>query len=231
MLVFIGAGADAQKDRPKNLEEKFSGKNRRFHFGFLLGYNTCDYFTYTEPDFTFQDSILSIVPRRAPGFILGIVSSLHLDNNWKLRFLPTLSFEDRVFDYRFLESDGSISTTEVRVESTFIQFPLLLKFRTNRVNNWCAYLIGGGQYGIDLAANLDVVNTNVPADILKTVRNDWALQIGGGFDFFLQYFKFGIELKLHNGLNNSLVQDNSYYSTPLSRLRTRAWLVSFTFEG
>ena len=67
--------------------------------------------------------------------------------------------------------------------------------------------------------------------IVKIGKNDWAYEVGGGFDFFLPYFKFGIELKQSFGLPNVLIQDNTEFSTPLHSLRSNVFMLSFTFEG
>ncbi len=222
----------AQRVKPKHQEGKFEAETRRFHFGFLIGYNSASYFADLKPDFTFQDSLLSITPSNAPGFILAPLAVFHINKNWKIRAIPIqLSFEDRVLTYRFYESDSTVNSLETRVQSTYLQFPLALKFRTDRVNNFAVYLIGGGQYGIDLQSNKKVINSGVPADVLKADRNAWEIQAGGGFDFFLKYFKFGIELKYSLGIRNMLIQDDSYYATPLDQLRNRSWVVSLTFEG
>ncbi len=226
-LASMVLSGSAQLDKPKNRSGDFSGKKRRFHFGFSLGYNRTSFFHELKPDFTFQDSLLGLGVKPTPGFNLNILSSLHIDNNWKLRFLPGISFQDRQMLYKFV-IDGEIETIEHRVESTYIDFPLLLKWRTNRINNWCVYLIGGGQFSVDMASR-ENVNTN--EDVVRIRKTDYAAQIGGGMDFFLPYFKFGVELKLSSGIPNILIPENNMLSDPISRLRSQVWLLSFTFEG
>lgn len=221
--------ADAQKPRPKNLENKFSGNTRRFHFGFTLGYNKSN-FLYGTRVIEGNDTLLSVRVNGQPGFNLGIVSSLHINNNLKLRFVPDLSFQEREFVFTMKDTSGLVQHS-TRLESTFIDFPLLLKFRTNRVNNFAAYVIGGAQYSIDMQSNLGVKNTNRPDDVIKIKKHDFAGTIGGGVDFFLTYFKFGIELRVNQGFNNVLVQDDSFYARHLDFLRTQTWFVTLTFEG
>jgi hypothetical protein len=232
ILLLIPLSGVAQKERPHNLEGKFEGQKRRFHFGFLLGYNSANYQPHAKPEFFQYDSLVSITPSSSPGFILAPLAVLHISKNWKLRVVPIqLSFEDRVLTYRYLESDTSFASLQNQVQSTYLQFPVSLKFRTDRLNNFAAYMIGGIQYGIDLQSNEKAVNSNNPDDVIKANRNAWDLQIGGGADFFLKYFKFGIEIRYSQGMNNMLIQDNSYYAAPLDRLRNRSWVVALTFEG
>jgi hypothetical protein len=66
---------------------------------------------------------------------------------------------------------------------------------------------------------------------VKAERNDFAVEFGGGFDFFLTYFKFGIDLRMAVGVPNLLVPENTQFSNPLESLRSRTFMVTLTFEG
>ena len=59
----------------------------------------------------------------------------------------------------------------------------------------------------------------------------YAAEVGGGMDMFLTYFKFGIELKAAFGIPNLLVDDGTRFSTPIQSLRSKVWVLTFTFEG
>ncbi|MBK7753890.1 MAG: outer membrane beta-barrel protein [Flavobacteriales bacterium] len=109
---------------------------RRFHFGFLLCYNTSDFFMKLDPQAYTRDSVLVVDHLRKPGFNLGIVGSLNMTTHLSLRFIPSLSFQDRVLRYRFRKTDGTPVVFEKPVESTYLEFPLLLKFRSDRINNF-----------------------------------------------------------------------------------------------
>jgi hypothetical protein len=231
-LIFILSvsciiSASAQKQAPENLP-KFD--KRRHHFGFILAYNSADFIYKFSGAFPTSDSVLSVLCIRQPGFDLGPLVSLNLNQNISLRFIPTLSFQDRRLEYSVIKD----TTTELhtkRVESTFINLPLNLKLRTDRINNFAGYAVFGFQYSIDMASQEHVENNTGPNSIVKIRRTDKALQVGGGMDFFFPYFKFGIELKLSKGMDNLLIQDNNMYTTPFSSLRSKVWLLSFTFEG
>lgn len=97
------------------------------------------------------------------------------------------------------------------------------------MDNFGAYALGGFNYSLDLASQHKVApSTNDP--IIRMKQHDFAYEVGGGFDFFLEYFKFGIELKLQNGVRNILIHDDTFYSSPLESLKPRIWWFSFTFE-
>ncbi len=228
--VFLLCGmatVQAQKELPSNLP-RFD--KRPYHFGFILAYNSADFYMNLRPVFPTTDSLLSVNVVRQPGFNLGPLASLNFNKNFSLRFIPDISFQDRRLEYTFQRGNGKKETLIRRVESTFINLPLNLKMRTDRVNNFAAYALVGYQYSIDMASQKDVDNTGTGA-VVKIKRLDQALQVGGGVDFFLPYFKFGIELKLSRGLHNVLIQDNTMFSSPIDQLRTRVFILSFTFEG
>jgi hypothetical protein len=119
------------------------------------------------------------------------------------------------------------------VSSFYIDLPIIVKYRTDRINNFAAYVIGGGQLSRDMASQEKVKNelASFEDQVVKIERLDYLINAGGGFDFFLPYFKFGIELKMVYGLNNLLIQDNTRFSSPIESLKSRNFVLSFTFEG
>ena len=181
VLLLVAAQGIAQKQRVKNLP-KFD--RRPIHFGFTIGYNSADFILTKKPEYSFTDSLLFINHKSQPGFDLGIVSDLHLNDNLNLRFLPNISFQDRALDYGFLLPDEEVDIIEKRVESTFLDFPLNLKYRTHRVNNFAAYVIAGGQMSVDMASQEDVNNAVNVEKIVKIRKINYAAQAGAGFDFF-----------------------------------------------
>ena len=216
----------------KEVTQNYSKFDRRtVHFGFMLGVNTADFSTLYQPNLLENYGLYSIENRRQPGFQLGIISSAKLWHpSLRLRFIPSLSFLERVLEYNYLEEDGSFRVHEERTGSTNLDFPLLLKMRTARYNNFASYVIAGMQYTLDLQTK--EFSAQQPANpFLKIKRDDFQGQVGAGVDFFLPYFKFGMELKLSHSVINALVQDNTRLSSPIDRLSNRVWWISFTFEG
>lgn len=204
---------------------------RRFHFGFLLSYNTSDLSVKLKPESRFTDSLLVLDHLKKPGFNLGIVASLNVNQNLSVRFLPTLSFQERVLQYQFRTSTNRSVFFQKPIESTYLEFPLLLKFRSDRINNFAVYLLGGGKFCIDMASQKDVNNALDDEVVVKLAKYDYAVEAGGGMDMFLPYFKFGVELKASWGIPNLLIDDETRFSNPIESLRSKAWVLTFTFEG
>ena len=175
--------------------------------------------------------VVAVVPQT--GFNLGIVSSFGINEYLKLRFVPSLSFAQRNLEYYFKRADNTWITEVKPVESTYVEFPLNLKLKSKRLNNFAAYIIGGAKYSLDLIAdeNVDNINKNRDDIVLKMKKNTFSLEVGTGVDFYMEYFKFGIELKMSYTLENTHIQDNTIYSAPIQGLYPRMFLLSFTFEG
>lgn len=204
---------------------------KRIHFGFALGFNSTDF--SMEHDLSVVDSLYKLESQRQSGFHLGIISDLHLGPYFNLRFIPSLAFSQRDLEYTSLKSDNKFETITKPVESTFINFPLNLKYRSFRQENFAMYILGGAVYSRDLASQHKTDNENaLPADIVvKLKNNSYSWEIGVGMDLFLEYFKFSPELKMTYGLNNLIINDNTIYSDPIRSLKSKILMLSFNFEG
>lgn len=230
-LLITTLSASAQKGSVKMMNiEKFD--QRAYHFGVQLSVNSADFFIQRKFDPMFEDSVLTLANDAVPGFNIAIITSLNFNKNLSLRFIPGISPKERKLSYVFIEDNGKKGYDKI-VSSFYIDFPLLLKYRTDRINNFAAYIVGGGQYSRDMSSQEKVNNNLASIDeiVVKINRNDFLAVAGGGFDFFLPYFKFGIEMRMEYGLRNSLIDDNTQFSVPLESLRSKNFLLSLTFEG
>lgn len=230
LLSVFAFSANGQRETTKNLA-KFD--HRFMHFGFLIGLNSADFvLDRYPPTFEGADSLYRVEPKSANGFNLGIISAMHFSEHFSLRFTPNLAFSSRSVEYSFQTFDG-FKVYDKQVESTLINFPLNIKYKSARVNNFSAYVLFGGAYSLDLASNAGAENSAVLLKdmIIKLKRDDYMAQIGFGTDFYLEYFKFGIELKMSYGFNDLLERDNTPLSNPIEKLRSKMFLLSLTFEG
>lgn len=234
ILIFAFIGIESGLAQRLPLTQNYRKFDRRLiHFGFMMGVNTSDFSPQYKPNMLNDYDTYSITNLSQPGFQLGLISSLKIGTPLiRLRFVPSLSFQERVLNYTFLSSDPDeeFEDYEERIGSTNLDFPLLFKFRTARYNNFAAYIIAGAQYTLDMQSK--ETNSQKYSDpFIKLFRDDFQGQVGAGVDFFLPFFKFGIELKYSHGLKNALIQDDTYLSRPIESLRNRVWWFSLTFEG
>lgn len=233
-IVMTGFG---QKPKPLNLP-RFDKKT--LHFGFILGINNADFTLHrTAPSSLIMlDTCLDVIPQKQSGFTLGIVSELHIHKYLKLRFVPSIAFAQRTLSYHFFSPNKSDNINYLKpIESTYLEFPLLAKIKSERLNNFSAYLLAGGKYTLDLAS--DEKNDNqalyLPDMAVRIKKHDYHFETGFGTEFYLPYFKFGIELKMSYGLRNILVREKppipSSFTDPIEKLKSKMFLLSFTFEG
>ena len=117
-----------------------------------------------------------------------------------------------------------------RTEPVNLNFPIFVNMNTKRLNNFSAYAFGGAGSSLDLSSQTDVAQS-IKNPILNIKQHDFTNNVGGGFDFYLPYFKLGIEIKTTQGINNLLIQDNTFFAAPLESLKSRMWWFSITFEG
>ena len=126
-----------QKQKPKN-ESWYDDKP--LHFGFSLGFNTMDFNITPSQKYYQTDSLYPEVSILNPGINIQIVTDLRPADHFDIRFLPGVSFGQRVI--RFYKNRVLVNDQQ-RLESSFLEFPLLLKYKGDRLNNVRPYVIGG----------------------------------------------------------------------------------------
>jgi len=217
-----------QREKPVNIipviwEEKI------LHFGFSVGFNTMDFNITPSLSNMKVDSLYPEVSLLNPGINIQVVSGFRPSQSLEIRFLPGVSFGQRVVRFykgKVLENENQ------RLESSFLEFPLLLKYKGKRLNNVKPYLIGGLNYRYDLAGKKEY-DEEKPI-YLRLKRSDLYYEFGTGLDFYLPYFKLSVELKMSNGLRDVLVHDpatgHPQYSRAIEKMKSQIWIVSFHFE-
>ncbi|MEI6061889.1 MAG: outer membrane beta-barrel protein, partial [Bacteroidota bacterium] len=115
------------------------------------------------------------------------------------------------------------------IQSTFVEFPLWVRFKGKRIQNMRPYVLAGGKYALDLASNAKKKADNTAAYVFINRKDIYALG-GVGFDFYTAYFKFGTEITMSYGLFDILKRDNTIYTETVSRMSSKIFQISFTFE-
>ena len=198
------------------------------HFGFSLGLNSYDFNFKRSTNFAASDSLYADVNKLEPGFQVNVVSDLRLSKYLNLRCMPGINFGQRMVNY----SKNGQNVKSMRVESNFIDFPLMLKYRAKRVNNYAPYLLAGFSARWDLAARKAYDPESNIFIRLKPFDVYW--ETGVGIDYYLFYFRFSTELKLSIGLTDVMVHSAStsqpQYVYAIDRLTSKLIMLSFHFE-
>ncbi len=217
------------------------------HFGFGFHYISSDYKIYKQTSWRnpyfdenglVADSLYSISSPASTGFGIGFVSDLRLGENVNLRFTPSLAFTDRFLNYQYrpglvLDVPNAIgSLLQKRVQATMVDFPIGIKLKSDRRNNFRAYMLGGIKYSMDIISKKKTDDSDFPF-LEKLVKNKSTIlsyEAGIGLDLYFEFFKLSPELKLSNSFNNVLKPEKHPYSTPLDRLFLRNVQFSLYFE-
>lgn len=219
--------------------------DKLIHFGFTIGMNTLDFNVVNynpigeNPDFipypidrvTYESKIRSDVATLIPGFTVGIISSLRLNQDFNLRFQPGLSFGERQLTFNVPVKDINVYDQDLSfytIRSTFLDFPLLIKYKARRINNNRPYVVFGGAYRHD-------ISRTAQEDLIKLKNGGLYAEVGGGWDHYFPFFRFSVEAKFSFGLNNQLGDlpaptQRQYYSQSIKSLRSKIFTLSFHFE-
>jgi len=224
LLISSFSSFGQRHKKPQNLP-RYDFK--KIHFGFTLGINSLNFNINKNKKFLDNDTLLSTLSQDQKGFNLGIVSNLRLGRYTDLRFIPTLVFGERILNYQFNEA-SNMNLNDKRIESTLIDFPISLKYKSERYNNFRTYVMCGIKYSLDIASQSEIDDEG--QELVKLNNHDLMLEGGFGIDFYLQYFKFSPQIKISHGIINILSKDNTLYTQTLNNLKTSSWMLSFTFE-
>ncbi len=250
LIVLYCCTFNAAAQRSVILNQVNYDAQAKFHFGFVLGGNEtyvsirpiADLATHVFDSTYIPDilplpehaRILSIESSPTPGFVISIIANMHMGDNFDLRFIPSLSFGDRDLIYKietYRKGDTTLMSVTKRVPSTYVNFPIEIKYKSKRYNNFRAYIMGGAQYTLDLASQAKKrEQKSADQKIVKFNASDIYAEGGVGFDFYNEWFKFGIELKMMYGLMDVLRHENNIYTDGIASLKSKIFQVSFTFE-
>ncbi len=208
------------KDPIINLE---NFQEQRVYYGYFLGFNSFDFkidYKTVTPD---------IQVKKSTGFNVGIVGDLKLHEYFNLRFEPGLYYTKRDLYYpNFTDKTDYLR----EVSSTYIHFPLLLKFSSLRTGNVRPYLVGGVSATLNMSSNSKSIDDNYEQ---KFRVKPWTTnyEIGFGIDLFSEYFIFSPSIRGIFGLSDELIRDkdpNSPWTSNIQSLQSRAVLINFTFH-
>ena len=198
---------------------------RKISYGFMIGLHTSAYELKYSDQFVTQafDSVHSVQGSFSGGFSLGFLVNMRLNDVLDLRVMPKAGFYNHKLTYYYTNN----TTRQQLVETTMVEFPILLKYKSQRRGNVRMYMVGGITPGIEASGKNDVQSTTANLSIRS--RN-LSLDAGLGFDFYFPLFKFSQEIRFSRGISNMLGPDASIYSAPIKYLNTNTISVYFIFQ-
>jgi len=205
-LVALGISVQAQQLNPL-----YDAKSFRFGFG-LMGNNAKLKFT-TNDDVLMSDTLQNIQSASYPGFGLGGLVSMRLGDNLDARAMLNIQFAQRDMNYQF----RSNNLKTAGIESTYMEIPLALKYKSKRHKNVRMYVIAGATYRFDFTSDIETDRSDTKP-IVALYPNTFSYDLGVGLDMYFEFFKFSPEIRLSNGLGNQVVPDGFIYASSLERV-------------
>ncbi len=232
ILLVISAKGQAQtankifgRDPIINLE---NFQKQRLYFGFFLGFNSydfkIDYKTVSE----------DLLVDKTTGFNVGLITDLKLQEYLRLRFEPGLYYTQRNLYYptSYFPTSPNASQTHREVNSTYLHFPLLLKFLSLRTGNVRPYLLGGASATLNLSSNSKSIDDN-SAGYFRVRPWTANYELGFGIDIFSEYFIFSPSIRGVFGINDELIRDNdpkSPWTGTIESMKSRGIFINFAFH-
>lgn len=203
------------------------------HYGIQLGLTQSKFDLHYTDSLYLRDTIQGVSSYYAPGFHISVIADIRLGHFFSFRFLPGVMLVNRDIHYHwesYYQASHVLAENKRSVESVYGELPIELKFRALRDKNFRPYFTAGASYGFDFAS-LRKNKNNSEESIIRLEAEDLRYTTGIGFDFFLRYVKFAIELKALFGMKDLRIYDNDIYTRCTDSMKSRTFMLSITFEG
>lgn len=215
---------------------------RPLHLGILVGMNLQDIeLENVGPQSILQEdgtmktqTIVCDDDKWNAGFSVGVLADLRISQHLNLRFTPTMHFGAKhltFYNMTELTAEGRLTEVTQDMKTTYMSFPVDLKFSAERWNNYRPYIIAG----VNQLVNL----TSKNQDYLQLKRADTMIEVGLGCDLYLPFFKLIPELKFCYSLTNAIdwrhadeLQDTNkrMYANAVKSGQTKMIVLTFYFE-
>lgn len=218
--------------------------NETLHFGFKFQYVSAEYKILKRADWKepladpadgtlfIPSPLTSISSPVSQGFALGFVSDYKLTENANIRFTPGLVFSDVLANYEFADPSYNV---QKKVQATFVDLPVSFKLKSNRQNNYRAYLIAGAKYSMDIVSRKKKDDSGFIGSekFLKSVPNSLWYEAGVGLDIYFEWFKLSPEIKFAQTTKSVLLDRDraeNPYTSPIDKMFLRNFQFSLFFE-
>ncbi len=205
-----------------------STDNKLFRWGYFLGINNYDF------NFDYKEDLRDIYVKRSPGFSVGLIGNLRINNFVDLRMEPGLLITTRELYYSQTYFSTTPRTSDLvrEVKSTYIHVPLLVKVSTKRINNFKPFIVGGFSTALNLSSNENNPKDNSSGQF-RSIKNGLFYELGFGIDLYLYNFKFTPSIRGVFSLKDELVRDSdpdSPWTSNINSMKTRGVFINFTFQ-
>lgn len=198
---------------------------RRWTYGFLIGIHQSMYQIKYADNFVTDDlqTVQSVLPEWKPGFSLGFIVNYRVNDFFDLRLTPKVAFYEHALRYNY--TDGTHD--DLLVETTMVEFPFLLKYKSIRRGNVRMYVVGGVKTGIESSGKKELENISNSLEVKNLNMN---LEAGIGLDLYFPLFKFSPEIRFSRGVSDILDNSRNIYGKPLKYVNTNTITLYLLFQ-
>ncbi|MDB5155273.1 MAG: PorT family protein [Mucilaginibacter sp.] len=209
-----------------------------FSFGFTFQYVNSNFKIDKKPDWRspyfdpgvnhiITDSLKSIGSKSQPGFGVSFLVRYRISEHLEVRTTPGLVFADRTVNYTYPDASQNVDKP---VQATMVEFPLSVKLKSDRIQDFRAYVLAGVKYSDAIGSKKNKPETD-PLDAILTNKNGFgSYELGLGCEIYFEYFKLMPEVKVSNSFGNILTPENNPFSSPISKLSLHTVTFSLIFE-
>jgi hypothetical protein len=200
-----------------------------YHFGFSVGLHTQDLiFDHSGIPDSKGYRWYGSVNRYDPGFSVGLIGDVRITDFLSLRSTPSIHFGSK--EVTLVSTPAGNNPVTASVRSNYVLFPLNLRYRGHRTDNYRPYVMSG------LSAGLNVGRDKQQPLLLRPVDLYW--EFGTGMDLYMPQFRLVPELKVCIGLGDILVHHRNEqsgevyqkYADALNSVTSRLIVFSIQFE-
>jgi hypothetical protein len=200
--------------------------DKPIHYGFFFAMPVTRFTVRYSENYVNSPTVERLYSPNTPSFRVGMLLNAYMTDRFDFRFTPAVSLYGRSIKYEFTDKEP---TQDVR-ESTWMEFPFLFKYKSERRRNSRMYLIAGATASVE---------TNVrkrqqqSTGRLNTKTADFSVDYGFGFEQFLEYTKISPELRFSHGLVNLFSPTNASTAANtagIRRLTTHTVTLYLNFE-
>jgi len=219
--------AQGQGYRRKHLEYY---DDKPIHYGILFAvpftnfnFKHNDYFVSKNAAGAYQDTTYLIQSPTKAAFRMGFTINAYLNDRFDIRTTPSVSLYERQVKFSYPDGTEKIE----KRESTWIEVPLLLKYKSQRRVNSRMYMVAGATFGIETNVKR---SRGTGAGTLSTKSSDVTLDYGVGFEQFFEFFKLAPELRFSHGLTNIFQPSKGSLGSGLNKMTTHTVTLYLNFE-
>ncbi|WP_295809509.1 porin family protein [uncultured Apibacter sp.] len=245
LILFIHCGVNAQFRTREVMERYDDFDDQKFSWGYYLGMNYFDLKIHPNDEGLEHSGRYLVDVDSKGGFTVGLIGKMKVHDYIDLRLEPAMHFTQRdlifnnvqkIIDEEIangLETTYTEQDVKRNVKSTYLDFPLFLKFHGERWYNSRPYLQAGLSWLINLQSNEKKEKDN-SNQTFRMKTNNFSYQLEAGVELYFKRFKMTPSVRGIFFFNNELVADNPgtppYWAGALKSIHTRAVVFSLKFE-